>query len=89
VAAELRYNMGLSSGPLLEASLEKRLARLNNFRGSPAHVNTLVFDGAGESSDENPFEGSFDIKRIRVALNRLRVLAFVEPLRLQPSLSLQ
>ena len=89
MAAELRYNMGLSSGPLLEASLEKRLARLNNFRGSPAHVNTLVFDGAGESSDENPFEGSFDIKRIRVALNRLRVLAFVEPLRLQPSLSLQ
>ncbi|PWI64344.1 hypothetical protein PCL_11259 [Purpureocillium lilacinum] len=49
VAAELRYNMGLSSGPLLEASLEKRLARLNNFRGSPAHMDTLVFDEAGES----------------------------------------
>ncbi|KAL3962969.1 hypothetical protein ACCO45_004492 [Purpureocillium lilacinum] len=38
VAAELRYNMGPFSGPLLETSLEKRLARLNNFRGSPAHM---------------------------------------------------
>ncbi|KAK4071577.1 hypothetical protein Purlil1_13366 [Purpureocillium lilacinum] len=80
VAAELRYNMGPFSGPLLETSLEKRLARLNNFRGSPAHMETLVFDGAGESSGENPSEGSFDIKRIRVALNRLcELLPYLKP----------
>src|SRR5690625_4967715 len=74
VESELGFSLGLCSGPLSEANLEKRLARLNNIRGRPTDVDTLAIDGDGAASNEKHFVDNFDIEHIKVALGRLEKL---------------